>query len=102
MNICKSSHRLRVGLLAVMLAMASTSRPADVPVTLKDAFKEQFLIGTAVNRSMVTGGAAFRRSPEQKEKDIALLKEQFNQISPENDLKWQMLHPREGADGYDF
>jgi endo-1,4-beta-xylanase len=35
-------------------------------------------------------------------KDIALLKEQFNQISPENDLKWQMVHPTEGADGYNF
>ena len=103
MNICKSSHHFRAVLLAaVMLAIGSSSRPADVPVTLKDAFKEDFLIGTAVNRSMVTGGAAFRRSPEQKGKDIALLKEQFNQISPENDLKWQMLHPREGKDGYEF
>src|ERR1043166_1135458 len=103
MNICKSSHHFRAVLLAaVMLAIGSSSRPADVPVTLKDAFKEDFLIGTAVNRSMVTGGAAFRRSPEQKAKDIALLKEQFNQISPENDLKWQMLHPRKGKDGYEF
>ena len=33
---------------------------------------------------------------------MALLKEQFNQISPENDMKWQLIHPREGADGYDF
>ena len=37
--------------------------------------------------------------PEQVEKDIALVKEQFNQISPENDLKWALIHPREGADG---
>src|SRR5881394_2995133 len=51
---------------------------------------------------MVAGGAAFRRSTEQNAKDIALLKAQFNQISPENDLKWQSIHPREGADGYDF
>ena len=39
---------------------------------------------------------------EQVDKDIALVKEQFNQISPENDLKWALIHPREGADGYDF
>jgi GH35 family endo-1,4-beta-xylanase len=51
---------------------------------------------------MVTGGAGFRRSAEQSAKDVALLKEQFNQISPENDLKWQSIHPREGANGYDF
>jgi endo-1,4-beta-xylanase len=55
---------------------------------LKEAFKEHFLVGAAVNRSMVTGGAGFRRSAEQNAKDIALLKEQFNQISPENAGKW--------------
>jgi endo-1,4-beta-xylanase len=27
---------------------------------------------------------------------------QFNQIDPENDLKWERIHPREGRDGYDF
>jgi endo-1,4-beta-xylanase len=69
--------------------------------TLKEAFKDRFLVGTAVNRNMMTG-TTFRRTPEQVGKDIALVKEQFNQISPENDLKWQLVHPREGADGYDF
>ena len=44
-------------------------------------------MGTAVNRSMVPSGGAFRRSAEQNPKDVALLKEQFNPISPENDLK---------------
>jgi endo-1,4-beta-xylanase len=84
------------------LVAALTARPADAPVALKDVFKARFLVGAAANRGMVTGGAGFRRSAEQCAKDIALLKEQFNQISPENDLKWQLVHPREGADGYDF
>jgi endo-1,4-beta-xylanase len=86
-------------LSAALFAAGVTTDAAD---TLKDAFKDRFLIGTAVNRSMVTGGAGFRRSAEQNAKDIALVKEQFNQISPENDLKWQLIHPREGANGYDF
>jgi endo-1,4-beta-xylanase len=51
---------------------------------------------------MVMGGAGFRRSADLNAKDVALLKEQFNQISPENDLKWQLVHPREGAEGFDF
>jgi hypothetical protein len=51
---------------------------------LKDAFKEHFLVGAAVKRSMVTGGAGFRRSAEQNAKDIALLKEQFNQITADS------------------
>ena len=97
-----SNHSSRVGLLTVvLLAICANVRSANAPVTLKDAYKDHFLVGTAVNRSMVTG-ATFRRSSEQNAKDVALIKEQFNQISPENDLKWQLVHPREGADGYDF
>jgi endo-1,4-beta-xylanase len=87
---------------AALLVICAADEAADKPVSLKEAFKDHFPIGTAVNRSMVTGGAAFRRSAEQNAKDIALIKEQFNQISPENDLKWQLIHPREGVDGYDF
>ena len=86
-------------LSAALFAAGVTSNAGDA---LKDAFKDRFLIGTAVNRSMVTGGAGFRRNAEQNAKDIALVKEQFNQISPENDLKWQLIHPREGANGFDF
>ena len=85
-----------------LLIVALTSHSADAPVALKNAFKDYFPIGAAVNRSMVMGGSGFRRSADQNAKDIALLKEQFNQISPENDLKWQLVHPREGAGGFDF
>ena len=87
---------------AALLVICAADEAADKPVSLKEAFKDYFLVGTAVNRNMVTGGAAFRRSSEQNAKDIALVKYQFNQISPENDLKWQLIHPREGVDGYEF
>lgn len=89
-------------LTLALLAIGSIAEAAETSVTLKDTFKDHFLVGTAVNRNMVTGGAGFRRSAEQTAKDVALVKEQFNQISPENDLKWQMIHPREAADGYEF
>ena len=81
-----------------------SQRPATLPVsetTIKSAYKDHFLIGVAINRSIATG-AAGRRGMELVEKDIALVKEQFNQIAPENDLKCQLIHPREGADGYNF
>jgi endo-1,4-beta-xylanase len=93
---------LKLSLLAALFAIGVIANAAEKPVTLKDTFKDHFVVGTAVNRTMVTGGAGFRRSAEQSAKDIALVKEQFNQISPENDLKWQLIHPREGKDGYDF
>jgi endo-1,4-beta-xylanase len=97
----KPSARITL-LTATLLALGTTVLAADHGPTLKDTFKDHFLVGTAVNRSMVMGGAGFRRSAEQNAKDIALVKEQFNQISPENDLKWQLIHPREGVDGYEF
>ncbi len=78
------------------------SSSADEPGILKDAFKDHFLVGTAVNRSIVTGQAGFRRDADSVAGDIALVKAQFNQIVAENDMKWMMLHPRPGADGYDF
>ncbi|MEW6302183.1 MAG: endo-1,4-beta-xylanase [Verrucomicrobiota bacterium] len=85
-------------LAAALLAGRVTAGAAD---TLKDVFKDRFIVGTAVNRSMVTG-TTFRRSAEQNAKDIALVKEQFNQITAENDMKWALIHPREGTNGYEF
>jgi endo-1,4-beta-xylanase len=103
MKTLNSRSIIRPGYFAAFaLAIAAISRAAEPSVALKDAFKEHFPIGTAVNRSMVTGGAGFRRSAEQNAKDIALVKEQFNQITAENDMKWQLIHPREGKDGYEF
>ncbi|MDA1274430.1 MAG: endo-1,4-beta-xylanase [Verrucomicrobia bacterium] len=98
-----SSHNLRLGLFAAMLlAAVSTARSADSPVALKNVFKDHFQVGTAINRSHATGTGGGRRSQERIEKDIALTKRQFNQITAENDMKWQLIHPREGAEGYDF
>jgi len=98
-----SHHTFRAGLLtAMLLAVASTARPADATASLKDAYKDHFMVGTAINRSIATGTGGGRRSRELVEKDMSLVKEQFNQITAENDMKWQLIHPREGADGYDF
>ncbi len=99
----KSNHGNLARLLpALFVALAAGAQSAAAPVTLKDTYKDYFLVGTAINRNMTMGGAGFRRSAEQNAKDIALLKEQFNQITAENEMKWQSLHPREGASGYDF
>ena len=87
-------------LLAGLLAIGTTAWSAEAPA-LKDAFKGRFLVGTAINSSLATG-TGFRRSSEQVNQDIALVKEQFNQLVAENEMKWASVHPRPGADGYDF
>ena len=87
---------------AALIAVSSTVLAADKPA-LKDAYKGHFEVGVAINRTVATGiSRRPNRTAEQVNSDVALVKEQFNLIAPENDLKWQLIHPREGADGYDF
>lgn len=101
MNTHNSNHSLHIALLTVALAIGTaTARSADNPA-LKETYKDHFQVGTAVNRSIVTG-TSFRRSPELLSKDIELVKHQFNHLVAENDMKWALIHPRPGPDGYDF
>ena len=95
---------LLVGLLMVLISATGAKAQSSRLPTLKDAYKGHFYVGVAINRSIVTGEAPGygSRTVEQVNKDIALTKQQFNQISPENDLKWESIHPREGTNGYNF
>jgi endo-1,4-beta-xylanase len=54
---------------------------------LRDAFREKFLVGGALNDRQFSG-----RDPRGE----AIARTHFNTISPENILKWQSLHPEEG------
>ena len=103
-----SSQRLQVFtsstwvFLAVLIAATAGIASAESPsATLKDAYKEHFKIGTAINRAVATG-RAWRRNEEQVKGDVALVKAQFNHLVSENDMKWMSLHPRPGKDGYDW
>ena len=57
MKTLSSDHSSHIGLLtAVLLAMGATARSADMP-SLKDAFKDRFCVGAAINRTIATGTA---------------------------------------------
>lgn len=86
--------------MAALFVLGPVAWSADAPA-LKDAYKGHFQVGTAVNRAIATG-ASIRRSSEQLTKDVALVKDQFNQLVAENDMKWVIIQPRPGPDGYDF
>ncbi|PXW90913.1 endo-1,4-beta-xylanase [Streptohalobacillus salinus] len=55
--------------------------------TLKSYFKDDFLIGAAVNKASI-------------DLDRTLLTEQFNSITAENEMKFENIHPEK--DRYDF
>jgi endo-1,4-beta-xylanase len=85
------------GLIATIVAASLAGRaiagdPTSAP-TLKDAYKNDFLVGVAVNQKQFTG---------EDTNGVAIIKAQFNSISPENVLKWEIIQPRPGNDGYNF
>ncbi len=81
--------------MIVAASLANCVAAGDSPSipTLKDAFKNDFLIGVAVNQRQFTG---------EDTNGVALITSQFDSISPENVLKWESVHPRPGTNGYDF
>ena len=79
--------------LAASLAAGCATSHKPASLTLKEAFKNDFMIGVAINTNQVAGG-----DPA----GAAIIKTQFNSISPENALKWEQIHPRPGKDGYNF
>ena len=78
--------RVASGVVTIFL----TTR-ACAQTTLKDAYKDCFLIGAALNRSQFSG---------ENGCEIPLIEAQFNAIRPENVLKWSALHPEPNR--YDF
>jgi len=80
----------RKNLFTVTVLFAATLLSAQKP-SLKDAYKNAFKIGVALNSAQ-----SFETDPVGD----AIVKAQFNSISPENILKWELVHPQ--PDTYDF
>jgi endo-1,4-beta-xylanase len=82
--------RLLARLGLVLIALGITSNAQTQP-SLKDAYKDFFLIGAAINQSQIYG---------KDTAEDALIRAQFSSITPENVLKWEIVHPQ--TDTYDF
>src|SRR5437868_1751579 len=79
-----------MGALALGCARPAPS-PVPAPPALRSAFRGVFLVGAALNAAQFSG---------QDTLGAAIVKAQFNSITPENALKWASVHPRPGT--YDF
>lgn len=60
---------------------------AQTPPSLKDTFKNSFLVGAALNEATFA---------EKDTRAASIVKAQFNTITPENVLKWESVHPQPG------
>ncbi len=74
-------------LIGLGVSGGSTSSRA----TLKEAFKNDFMIGAALNSNQIF---------EKDTRGAEIVRTHFNSITPENILKWALVHPR--PDKYDF
>ena len=89
----KKTKRIALAALLIMSSAASWAQWRQVDpranVGLKDAYKDYFTIGVALNQRNVS-------NEDQK----ALVLKQFNSVTAENDMKPGELHPKEGV--WDF
>ncbi len=78
--------------LTLLGCQTQTATPPVATTTpLKDAARGHFLVGAAINAAQITG---------KDRAAVALIDAHFNTITPENDMKWQHIHPKLGR--YDF
>lgn len=83
--------------LLASLAVCGNAAAQSSSSSLRSAYKNDFLIGVALNTMQVDGRNA-------KAGEIAA--KQFSSLTPENEMKWQSVHPEpdrfnfKGADSY--
>lgn len=84
---------LLLPVLCLLAACSGSKKNTGTPssASLKQAYKNDFTIGTALNASQI------------EERDVtanALIKKEFNSITPENIMKAEIIHPE--LERYDF
>ena len=87
-----NSKSLRSNLvLLCLLFVVQLTATAQKQQALKDVFKNDFKIGAALNRRQIS---------ESDVRGAEIVKTHFNSITPENILKWALVHPEPTR--YDF
>ena len=86
------------GLMLALVVLATSCTPRrppaaapSAPLTLKQAFAGAFLVGAALNQAQFSGADTA---------SARLAADQFDAVSPENVLKFEVVHPQPGR--YDF
>tara|TARA_R110001606_G_scaffold65695_4_gene151749 strand:- start:2588 stop:3718 length:1131 start_codon:yes stop_codon:yes gene_type:complete len=84
-------------LLTLLLAFSSCKKKTLVnvekPNGLKEVYKNNFLIGVAINANQID---------EKNEVQNALIKTEFNSITPENIMKSLLIHPKKDTFNFEL
>ncbi len=79
-------------LLSATLFTGCSHTTSSSQSSLKDAYRNDFLIGAALNEDLITGKDAV---------GTALVAAQFNSTTPENIMKCEVIHPEWGKYNFD-
>ena len=89
MTLPASLPVLAVMMLSASCAFAAEAAPSSV--SLKDAARGLFYVGAAINNAHIA---------EQDQAGVKVIEQHFDSITPENVMKWEMIHPE--ANRFDF
>ena len=84
--------RKYLSLVALASVMCACFNTPEGPVTLKSTVGKHFLIGVAVNTDQIWGRDSLA---------VDIIRNQFNQITPENCLKQEVVAPKKGEYAFD-
>jgi endo-1,4-beta-xylanase len=85
LNKTLAMKSILLSILGVLLLSVCIESSAQKKTTLRKAFKKSFLIGAAINSGQMNGRDSLGK---------ILIANEFSSISPENDLKWAVIHPQ--------
>lgn len=76
---------ISLSILGTLILCICIESAAQKKTTLRKAYKKSFLIGAAINTNQMNGRDSLGK---------LLIANEFSSISPENDLKWSLIHPQ--------
>ncbi|MCU4162756.1 endo-1,4-beta-xylanase [Carboxylicivirga caseinilyticus] len=84
-------NKIHSGLILILTLFSACTQPQKQEPGLKDALKDKFFIGTALNTNQIFGKDTL---------GLELIKKNFNSVVAENCMKSEVIHPKE--DEYNF
>ncbi|MEH6770927.1 endo-1,4-beta-xylanase [Maribacter arcticus] len=82
-------------LILIIIGCKEQNKVADINTepSLKNGFKKEFLIGSAVNDNLIL---------EKDSLGAQLVKREYNTITPENSMKWMYMEPEKGTFNFEM
>ncbi|WP_339629739.1 endo-1,4-beta-xylanase [uncultured Maribacter sp.] len=82
-------------LFIILISCNEQNKVADINIepSLKNGFKKEFLIGSAVNDNLILGKDSIGEQ---------LVKREYTTITPENSMKWMYMEPEKGIFNFEM